>query len=289
MEFTINNDFNDVRLDKFLRRTYQDIPISGIFKMIRKGNVKVNKKKKKQNYRLQAGDIVRVWEASPPTAAKPLLQLSDDEKQVIGNYIVYQNNDILLCNKPSGMVMHVGSSHEHGLSELIQAYTKNRLFSFVHRIDKTTSGLVLGAKNTPTARKLSELIRDRKIQKRYVVLVEGRVKKDHFLLTSFLKKEHKRVMVHPDGENGAKEARSEFSVLKRGQYRTLLEAKLHTGRTHQLRVQLAHINHPITGDQKYGKKEKQDLMFLFSQRLIIPTLSIDFSLPVPDSFYAALQ
>jgi len=288
MEFTINNDYHDVRLDKFLRKTYQQIPISGIFKMIRKGNVKVNKKKKKQNYRLQRGDIVRVWNPSPPTAAKPLLQLSDNETKLIRNCIVYQNDTILLCNKPSGMVMHIGSSHEHGLSELVQAYTQNQQFCFVHRIDKMTSGLVLGAKNLPTARKLSELIRERTIEKQYVVLVEGRVEKNHFSLTSFLKKEHNRVMVHPDGKHGAKEAHSEFSILQRGQHRTLLQAKLHTGRTHQLRVQLAHINHPITGDQKYGKKEEEGQMYLFSQHLIIPSLNIDFSLPIPDIFYAAL-
>ena len=289
MEFIIDNDYHDVRLDKFLRKTYQQIPISGIFKMIRKGNVKVNKKKKKQDYRLQVGDIIRVWNPSPPTAAKPLLHLSDQETKLIRDSIVYQNDTIILCNKPSGIVMHVGSSHERGLSELVQAYTQNQQFCFVHRIDKMTSGLVLGARNLPTARKLSELIRERTIKKEYVVLVEGRVEKDHFMLTSFLKKEHNRVMVHPDGKNGAKEAHSEFSILQRGQQRTLLQAKLHTGRTHQLRVQLAHINHPIAGDQKYGKKEKQEQMYLFSQRLIIPSLNIDFSLPIPDSFYAALQ
>ena len=185
--------------------------------------------------------------------------------------------------------MHVGSSHKRGLNELVQAYTKNRQYSFVHRIDKMTSRLVLGAKNLPTARKLSEPIRKRMIEKKYVVLVNRKVEKNHFLLTKFLKKEHNLVMVHPDGKNGAKETHSEFSILKRGQQSTLLEAKLHTGKTHQLRVQLAHIRHPIIEDHKYGTREKQGQMYLFSQRLIIPNLNIDFSLPVPDSFYAALQ
>ncbi|HIP40179.1 MAG TPA: RluA family pseudouridine synthase [Desulfocapsa sulfexigens] len=288
MEFIIDTNFHDVRLDKFLRKTYQNIPVSGIFKMIRKGNVKVNKKKKKQNYRLQAGDVVRVWEASAPTAAEPLPQLSANEKEFIQSCIVFENNDLILCNKPPGMVMHAGSSHEQGLSELVKAYTENRAFSFVHRIDKMTSGLVLGAKNLSTARKLSDLIHKRKIKKIYIVLVEGKVEKNHFKLENFLKKELTRVVVHPDNQNGAKEACSEFTILKRGRQRTLLKAELHTGRTHQLRVQLAHVNHPIVGDQKYGKKQHQKRMYLLSQRLIIPALNFDFTLPVPESFYAAL-
>ena len=288
MEFIIDNNFHDVRLDKFLRKTYQDIPLSGIFKMIRKGNVKVNKKKKKQNYRLQAGDAVRVWEASTPTAAKSFPQLSGDEKEFIRSCIVFKNNDILLCNKPSGMVMHAGSGHKHGLSELVRAYTDNRHFSFVNRIDKMTSGLVIGARNLPAARKLSNLIHQRAVRKIYVALVEGRVEKDHFTLENFLKKEQTRVVIHPDDQDGAKKACSEFTVLKQGRQRTLLKAELHTGRTHQLRVQLAHVRHSIVGDLKYGKRQNQKQMFLLSQRLIIPSLNFDFSLPVPDSFYDAL-
>ena len=254
MEFTINSDFHNARLDTFIRKTYQDIPLSGIFKMIRKGNVKVNKKKKKQNYRLQEGDRVRVWEPSPPTAAKPLILLSDKETKLVRDAIVYEDGTILLCNKPAGLVMHVGSSHEHGLTELVQAYTGNPQFSFVHRIDKMTSGLVMGATDIATARNLSKLIRERAIEKKYVILVEGRIEKEHFTLSTFLKTEGDRVRVHPDEKDGAKESLSEFMVMQHGRNRTLLKATLHTGRKHQLRVQLADIGHPIAGDGKYGNK-----------------------------------
>ncbi len=185
--------------------------------------------------------------------------------------------------------MHAGSSHEQGLNELVRGYIKNRELKFVHRLDKMTSGLVIGAKNLPAARKLSDLIHQRAIRKIYVVLVEGRIEKNHFTLVNFLKKEQTRVVIHPDGQDGAKKSCSEFSILKRGQQRTLLKAELHTGRTHQLRVQLAHIKHSIVGDHKYGKKQNQEQMFLLSQRLIIPALNFDFSLPVPDSFYTAIR
>ena len=288
MEFIISSDFDDVRLDKFLRKTYQEIPISGIFKMIRRGNVKVNRKKKKQNYRLQEGDLVRVWEASPPSSGKALLQLSQDEKRLVLEAVVYEDHNILLCNKPAGLVMHAGSRHEHGLAELVQSHTQNKDLSFVHRIDKMTSGLVMAAKNLKTARILSELIRKRAMGKTYLVLVEGRMENDHFTLNTFLKTEGDRVRVHPDEKDGAKVGISTFAVMQLGRERTLLEATLHTGRKHQLRVQLAEIGHPIVGDRKYGIMGKEEHMFLFSQRLVIPSLNIDFSLPIPESFYTNL-
>ena len=103
-------------------------------------------------------------------------------------------------------------------------------------------------------------------------------------MDTFLKTEGDRVRVHPDEKHGAKRCISTFTVLKGGKKRTLLEATIHTGRKHQLRVQLADIGHPIVGDLKYGKKEKETEMFLFSQILIVPSLNIHFSLPIPNIF-----
>ena len=291
MEFIINKDFHNVRLDKFLRKQYGNIPLSGIYRMIRKGNVKVNKKKKKEHYRLQEGDLVKIWGKLPSLIEKDRLQVTDAERDRLLSTIVYENDSLLLCNKPAGLVMHVGSSHEHGLTELIQAVTENSQFNFVHRLDKMTSGLVLGAKDPTTARKLSKLIREQHIDKYYLILVEGVMEENtnQFTLTSYLKKELEQVTEHPNEEDGAKKAVSEFKVVQRGIKRTLLEARLHTGRTHQLRVQLANIKHPIVGDSKYGRQGKMEKLFLFSHRLVIPSLDIDFSLPVPEVFYSALN
>ena len=265
--------------------------MSGIFKMIRKGNVKVNRKKRKLSYRLQEGDLVRVWEASAPTAEKTLLVLSHDEKKLIKKCMLFEDDNIILCNKPAGMVMHAGSNHKYGLSELVLSYTQNPHFTFVHRIDKMTSGLVIGAKNLETTRKLSALIRDRAIEKRYLILVQGEIEDKQFTLDTYLKTEEDRVRVHPDEKDGAKRCISTFTVLKNGTKRSLLEATIHTGRKHQLRVQLATINHPIVGDFKYGKKENENEneMFLFSQCLIIPSMNIHYSLPVPETFTQALS
>jgi 23S rRNA pseudouridine955/2504/2580 synthase len=258
--------------------------MAGIYRIIRKGNVKVNKKKKKQNYRLQEGDFVRVWEPSAPTAAKSLLKLSSDEKELVKGSIVYEDDNIILCNKPSGMVMHAGSKHQQGLSDLVTAYTKNPHFTFVHRIDKMTSGLVIGSKNLQTTRLLSKLIRDRDIEKRYLILVHGVIKNKHFTVNTFLKTEEDRVRVCSDETEGSKKSSSTFKVLEQGSSRTMLEAVIHTGRKHQLRVQLADMGYPIVGDFKYGKKDEGNEMFLFSQCLIIPSLNIHVSLPAPETF-----
>jgi len=267
--------------------------MSGVFKMIRKGNVKVNKKKKKQDYRLQEGDLVRVWEPSAPTPAKSLLTLSANEKKLIERCIVYEDENILFCNKPPGMVMHAGSNHLHGLTELVRSCTQNPHFTFVHRIDKMTSGLVIGSKNLSTARKLSKLIRERSIEKRYVMLVHGNIKTNHFTLDTFLKTEGDCVRGHSDATDGAKKSSSTFTVMQRGPKRTMLEAVIHTGRKHQLRVQLAEIGHPIVGDMKYGRieniKATKSEMFLFSQCLVIPSLTIHVTLPVPDVFSSSIS
>lgn len=285
MQFTITQDFNKVRLDRFLRKKYQDIPLTTIFRLIRKGHIRVNGKRKKQDYRLQEQDLVKVNISTAPSAEKPLVQLSPAEYKLAEGCIVYEENDHVLCNKPSGLVMHRGSGHDHGLVELMQAFFRNPQFTFVNRIDRATAGLVIGVKTPAAARKLSELFRQQAMEKYYLMMVMGRVVQDNFTLTSYLKKEEQRVKEHRDERAGARKSVSSFTVLQRFADCTLLQARLHTGRTHQLRVQLAGHNHPIIGDLKYGgAKAKNKQMLLFSQRVVIPSLDLDVRLPVPDFF-----
>ena len=283
MEFIITRDFHDVRLDRFVRQKYREIPLAGIFRLIRKGRVRVNGKKKRPDYRLQENDVVRVNISTSPSAVKALVLLSSDQEKQVAKSIVHEDNNIVLCNKPPGLAMHRGSGHEFGLAELLQSYTKNPQFTFVNRIDRATSGLVIGAKNLITTRKLSELFRQQAIEKYYAIVVDGVVEQDHFSITSFLKKEEDRVVEYTNDHDGAKKAVSSFSVVQRYKSTTLLEARLLTGRTHQLRVQLAKRNHPIVGDMKYGNRRAQN-MLLFSQRVVIPAFNLDVSLPVPEYF-----
>ena len=287
MDFIINQDFHNVRLDRFLCKKFSNIPLSGIYRMIRKGRVRVNGKRKKPHFRLQNSDSVRIWGNPGKPAEKQLKQLSSSEKDIAAGCIVHEDDRCIVCNKPAGLVMHTGSGHEHGLTEIMQAYTLNPQLSFVHRIDKNTSGLVIAAKTISTARELSGLIHEQGIKKYYYILVQGHIEEKHFRISSYLKKEETCVVTHTDGNNGAKKAVSDFWVITSNNSRTLLEAELHTGRTHQLRVQLAHIDRPIIGDHKYGIQEGKK-MFLFSHRLGILSYGIDISLPVPESFYSAL-
>jgi 23S rRNA pseudouridine955/2504/2580 synthase len=195
--------------------------------------------------------------------------------------IVRRYGDIFFCNKPPGMVMHRGSGHERGLVELLQSYLENPGFTFVNRIDRDTSGLVVGAGSPVVLRNLAALFREHRVKKYYLAMVEGRVEKDSFSHVSYLVREDERVRESNSGRG--KEARSNFTVVQRFSDRTLLEARLLTGRTHQLRVQLAGLGHPIIGDARYGRGREQ-YMLLFSRRLVISSLQVDVSLPIPEYF-----
>ncbi len=283
MNFIIDPDYHNTRLDRFIRNRYREIALAGIFGLIRKGRIRVNGRKRKPNYRLQEGDTVEVNIAAPPSPQKAQVLLSPDERKMVAACIVYEDEDILLCNKPPGLVMHRGSGHAYGLAEMVQSYVSNPHFTFVNRIDKATSGLVIGSKNIKTSRRLSELFWNQAIAKYYAIVVEGLVAEDQFTLTSYLKKEDDRVREHENVQDGGKKSVSFFSVAQRQDETTLLDARLLTGRTHQLRVQLARRNHPIVGDGKYGHGGSGP-MLLFSRRVVIGEFNLDVTLPLPDYF-----
>ena len=184
--------------------------------------------------------------------------------------------------------MHKGSGHEYGISEIIKGYLGNSDFNFVNRIDKSTSGLVIGAKNLVTDRELSEEIRDRNIDKKYYIIVDGKVEKKEFVIKSYLKKLDDKVVELEKFEPGAKESISKFKVIRYGKNCTLLEGALGSGRTHQLRVQLSSFGHPIMGDNKYGRG-KGGIMYLFSYYLNIKKYNIAIELPLPIEYNKVLS
>lgn len=290
MEFKIDEKFADVRVDRFLRKMLPDIPLTEIFKGIRTGNIKVNGKKTKENARLALGDNIKIFRLAGEKmeSLAPLkenfIDLSPKEIEEIKNSIVFENDELIIINKRANLVMHVGSGHDYGLTEMVQSYLKNSDFSFVNRIDKATSGMVIGAKTLPMARILAEEIRENRMDKRYYILVEGRIQKDEFTQTTYLKKVEDRVIELQKFEPGAKESTSHFKVLKREGGFSLLEGQLSSGRTHQLRVQLSALGHPIVGDVKYGSKIRSKRMMLHSYYLEIPKLELKLQLPLPDSF-----
>ena len=282
MEYIIDSSFNDVRLDRFLRKKYENTPLTEIFKGIRTGKIKVNGKKSKENYRLKTDDIVKVLLSGGETEKKEFIKLTSEEIEILKTGIVYEDEKVVIFNKQPNMVMHKGSGHDYGISEMFKSYYKTDEFNFVNRIDKSTSGLVIGAKTLSVTRELAEELRDGNTEKKYYILVEGVVKEKKFTLKTYLKKEETKVIELDSYEKGAKESISYFKVLKVGDRRTILEGRLETGRTHQLRVQLSNMKYPIVGDGKYGKGGKQ--MFLYSYYCEIPKYGIKIELPLPESF-----
>ncbi len=282
MEYIIDSSFHEVRLDRFLRKKYENTPLTEIFKGIRTGKIKVNGKKSKENYRLKEGDIVKVLISGGETEEKKFIKISSKDLNTLKSGIVYEDKRVVIFNKEAGMVMHKGSGYDYGLSELFKSFYQTDEFNFVNRIDKSTSGLVIGAKSLVVTRELAEEVREGKTDKKYYILVDGVIDKDRFTLKSYLRKEETKVVELSSYEEGAKESISYFKVLKRGKNRTILEATLETGRTHQLRVQLASLGHPIVGDGRYGRGGKN--MFLFSYYCEIPKYNIKIELPLPEEY-----
>ena len=289
MEYIIDKEFEDVRVDKFLRKKLSNMPLTEIFKCIRVGKIKVNGKKTKENYRLKLNDVVKLFmkvELESIRSEESKIKSSDLEE--IKQFIVYEDENLLILNKKPNMVMHKGSGHEYGISEILKEYLKNPNFNFINRIDKATSGLIIGTKSLVINRELSEEIRERNIEKKYYILVEGKFKKKEFTIKSFLKRLEDRVVELEKYEVGAKESISYFRVVETGKDCTLLEGTLGSGRTHQLRVQLASMGNPILGDTKYGKG-KEKIMYLFSHYLKIDKYGIEIDLPIPKEYIKRLS
>lgn len=287
MEYIIDKEYEDVRLDRFLRKKYEDISLTEIFKGIRTGKVKVNGKKSKENYRLQLEDVVKVFFNGGETKEEKPVSIENKEIEKIKKSIVYEDERVLIFNKKNNMVMHKGSGYEYGISEMIKSYLKNENFNFVNRIDKGTSGLIIGAKSLVVARELAEDIRNRDIEKKYYILVNGRVREKEFKIKSWLKKVEDKVIEVEEFQEGAKESTSSFKVVEYGKNCTLLEGTLGSGRTHQLRVQLANRGNYIIGDNKYGKG-REKMMYLFSHYIKIERYNIEINLPIPKEFLEKL-
>ena len=287
MEYIIDKEYEDVRLDRFLRKKYEDISLTEIFKGIRTGKVKVNGKKSKENYRLQLEDVVKVFFNGGETKEEKPVSIENKEIEKIKKSIVYEDERVLIFNKKNNMVMHKGSGYEYGISEMIKSYLKNENFNFVNRIDKATSGLIIGAKSLVVARELAEDIRNREIEKKYYILVNGRIREKEFKIKSWLKKVEDRVIEVEEFQEGAKESTSSFKVVEYGKNCTLLEGTLGSGRTHQLRVQLANRGNYIIGDNKYGKG-REKMMYLFSHYIKIERYNIEINLPIPKEFLEKL-
>ena len=254
-KFVANKGQSSLRVDKFLMNFIEYATRTKIQKAAREGNIKVNGNVVKSNYKVKAGDVVTVEYITPKTE----FELIPED---IPLNILYEDDDLLIVNKDAGMVVHPGFGNYSGtLVNALAFHFKNlpnmgeeSRPGLVHRIDKNTSGILVIAKNENSMNILAQKFAERELNRKYIALVWGDIKEDEGTITGHIgrsMKNRKVMSVFPDGEYG-KYAVTHYKVLERFGYTTLVECKLETGRTHQIRVHFKEIGHPLFNDEEYG-------------------------------------
>ena len=275
----IGDDAVGQRIDNFLARILKGVPKSHLYRILRSGEVRVNGRRVGPDARLARGDAVRI---PPVRTAAPQISATASPRPARALPIVFEDDALIAVNKPAGLAVHGGSGISHGLIESLRAARPDaRFLELVHRLDRDTSGLLLVAKTRPALTGLHAALREGEVDKRYLVLVRGRWRDEkrvvRLALHKFATREGER-RVRVDDAVG----RESVTTFRRQQvFRAhepplaLLEAELGTGRTHQIRVHLAHLGFPLAGDDKYGDfawnkvlaKEGLARMFLHAWRL----------------------
>lgn len=268
------------RIDNFLLGTLKGVPKSKIYRVIRKGEVRINKKRCKPETKLVLGDIVRVPPIYSDEAADKKVFVSDSLAEQLKRSIIFENEEVLVINKPAGLAVHGGSGVQLGLIEALRTiYPGTQFLELVHRLDRDTSGCILVAKSRPSLRSLHRQFREDEINKFYHLVVFGkwakhRRKVDAPLRRSELQSGERMVCVAQDG----KPSQTLFRILGSSPGFTLLEAKPITGRTHQIRVHAAFSGHPIVGDKKYIKDNVSDFYGMEKCRLMLHARKLRFAL-----------
>ena len=252
---TVGAESDGQRIDNYLRSELKGAPKSLVYRILRTGEVRVNKGRAKPESRVHTGDVVRI----PPLrlSEEVPVRVGESLEQALAAAVIFEDEHLLIIDKPSGLAVHAGSGVKVGVIEALRALRPETAgLELAHRLDRETSGVLVLAKDRPTLMELHELLRGDGVKKTYLALVRGNwpdklSKVDAPLEKNTLRGGERLVEVRGDG----KESLTLFRVKQRFAEATLVEASPVTGRTHQIRVHAAHADHPIAGDDKYGDVE----------------------------------
>ena len=274
-KITVKKDYHNSRFDRWFKANIIDLPQSLIQKILRLNKLKVNRKKVKSSYRVQFGDIVEIYDISKfKTSDRPKIKKykpSRKEIDVYDDYILENNNNFIVINKPRGIAVQAGTKSFRNIIDVLKdsKYFENTKPYIVHRLDKETSGVLIVAKNREYAQLFTSLFRIRKIHKTYIALVYGKVSKN-------LKIMKEDLVTYDNDKKIVQQAISHLKLLKTTSDFSYVELNPITGRKHQLRKQLYNIGNPIIGDDKYFINRRADKMKIKNKNLFLHAYKIKF-------------
>ncbi len=242
-KLVINNDNSGRRLDNYLISTYSSVPKSKIYNIIRKGEVRVNSSRVKPNYKIKTDDIIRI----PPNLNTDKALIKSIGVDLVNKHtenILFENDNYIVINKKSGIAVHGGTKNIIGLIDIIrEKYGKN--IDLCHRIDKNTTGCLVFGKNKKAVKFFNNLLIDNNIKKTYHTVLKGKLKQNIVINKPI----YKNIVTK------SKNSISKFKIIEHLDNATLVEVQIYTGRSHQIRIHAASINHPIIFDDRYGDKD----------------------------------
>ena len=248
--YTVDDDYNDSRLDKWFKNEIINLPHSLLEKILRQNKIKVNKKKTKSSYRLQTGDVIEIYDISKFKSVdkKEKIKYLPKKKEIgdYDDYVIEDNENFIVINKPTGIPVQSGTKSFKNIIDILKntKYFKNSKPFIVHRLDKETSGVLIIAKNRKYAQLFTSLFRIRKIHKTYLAIVYGKVNKSIKVMKDDL-------VYYENNKKNIQKAVSNLKIIRSNEVFSYLELNPITGRKHQLRKQLLNIGCPIIGDDKY--------------------------------------
>ena len=298
-EVIVDESASGQRIDNFLITYLKGVPRTRIYRLLRRGEVRVNRGRVRQHYRLAVGDVIRI----PPVRAgevRPAKTPSEARRRDIDRAILHEDDRLIVLNKPAGWAVHGGSGLDFGVIECLRAARPHaREMELVHRLDRDTSGCLLIAKRRSVLLSLHEALRTERVRKRYLALVEGdfgqrRRRCDAPLLREQRASGERIVRVRADGKRSV----TDFVPIETGNVASLVMAQPRTGRTHQIRVHAAELHSPLAGDEKYGDRAFNRLMrshglrrlFLHALSIALPCANewIEFEAPLGPELAAVL-